>query len=112
METNDHRFAHAGFEGLLDFGFSRFITLNVIKVLYILGMVVIALAWFTAVVGGFAQGGAGIGFGMLIFASVAAVLYLIFYRVWLELIVVIFRIGEHTARLAGPADSASPPPSP
>jgi hypothetical protein len=88
----------AGLGAMLDFGFNTFITLSVIKILYILGMALIALCWLIGVVMGFTQGALA-GVGGLIVISIFAVIELIFLRVWLELICVIFRIGENTSKL-------------
>jgi hypothetical protein len=90
----------AGLSALLDFSFKSFITLSVIKILYILGMVVIALAALVMLISGFSQG-VGPGIVALILAPLVAIIYLIMFRIWLELIVVIFRIGENTSKMAG-----------
>lgn len=99
--------------GMMDFGFNRFITLGVIKILYVLGLVAIVLGWLIAFVGAFAQGAGAVLFVMIV-GSVVAVLYAIFLRVWLELIVVIFRIGENTSKLVqlGGGQAAGGPTSP
>ncbi len=105
-------FSNAGLEALFDFNFSRFLTLNVMKGLYFFGLVLIALFWLMAVVTGFTQS-AGAGVVTFMFGSLVAILYVIFLRVSLELIVVIFRIGENTARIAQQqgAEPESTPPS-
>jgi hypothetical protein len=90
----------AGIAALFDFSFNRFITLSVIKVVYLLGMVIIALMWLIAVISAFTQGALQ-GLGVLVVGTLFAILYLIFFRIWLELIVVIFRIGENTSRMVG-----------
>ncbi len=84
--------------GLLDFGFSRFITLSVVKVLYLLGLALIALTWLIMVISAFTNS-AGMGLATLVIGSVAAVIYAVLWRVGLELIVVIFRIGENTSKM-------------
>lgn len=96
----------AGLSALFDLSFKRFITLGVIKVLYLLGIALIALMWLVAVIGGFTQGFLS-GLGALIFGSIIALLYIIFFRVWLELIVVIFRIGENTSKMVEQAGGTS-----
>lgn len=90
--------ANAGLAAMLDFSFSRFITLSVIKLLYIVGLVLIALAWLGMTVASFAAGIAQ-GVGVLVIGAVVAVIYMVLFRVWLELIVIIFRIGENTSKL-------------
>ncbi len=90
----------AGIGAIFDLSFQRFITLSVIKVLFLLGLAFIALGWLTAVVGAFAQGGFGIGLLGLILVTIVALIYVIWLRITLEMIVVIFRIGENTSKLA------------
>ena len=89
-----------GFGTMLDLSLTRFITIGMIKVIYILAMVCLGLTWLgvvlTSVRGGFL--GFLVGF---VAATVVSVLYLLMVRVWLELIVVIFRIGENTSMMAG-----------
>lgn len=101
-----------GIAALLDFGFKRFITLSVIKVLYLLGIAVICLALVIALISSFTVGAMAV-IGVLIVGPIVALLYLIFFRIWLELIVVVFRIGENTSKLVemrgGPP---APPPMP
>jgi hypothetical protein len=107
-----HRGADAGLAALLDFTFRRFITLSIIKILYILGMALIGLGWLLALISSFTQG-IGAALVVLIVGPVIALIYLIFFRIWLELIVVIFRIGENTSKLVQlqggqPSTGASP----
>lgn len=90
--------ANAGLTAMLDFSFSRFITLSIIKVLYILGLVAIAFVWLAVTVASFSMGAAA-GIGAMITGAIIAVIYMIFFRVSLELIVIIFRIGENTSKL-------------
>ncbi len=89
----------AGLSALLDFGFTRFITLKVIKVLYVLYLLLIVLAWLVISVGAMFSQGFLAGLGMLIVGSILVLLYAIVIRVGLELVVVIFRIGENTSKL-------------
>jgi uncharacterized membrane protein len=97
----------AGIGALFDMSFSRFITVSIIRILYILGMCGIAIGWFGLVIGGFSRGAAA-GLGILIVATIMAAIYLIFLRVWLELIVVVFRIGDDTSVIARAYRAASP----
>ena len=84
--------------GMMDLSFNRFITLSVIKVLYVLGLLLLALFWLVALIGSL-WNGVGSFLFMLIIGPVVLAVYAIFYRVWLELIVVVFRIGENTRKL-------------
>jgi uncharacterized membrane protein len=87
------------FEGLMDFGFTRFITLNVMKVLYMLGIALLCLYWLGIVIMGFTMGGVVGGLGAIVFGTILLLVQLIFLRVWMELIVVLFRIGDNTTKL-------------
>ena len=89
----------AGIGALLDLSFKRFITLSVIKVLYILGLLLLAIGWLIMVIMGFTAGGILGGLGALIVGTILIFIEAIFLRVWLELICVIFRIGENTSKL-------------
>jgi hypothetical protein len=82
--------APAGLGALLDFSFKHFITLGVIKVLYMLGLLLLALGWLIMVVMGFVSGGFLGGIGALIIGTIVILIEVIFLRVWLELICVIF----------------------
>jgi hypothetical protein len=88
-----------GLGALLDFSFKNFITLSVIKILYMLGLLLLALEWLVMVIVGFTSGGVLGGIGALVLGSIAILIAVIFLRVWLELICVIFRIGENTTAL-------------
>lgn len=106
--NHDHQNnSDAGIMAFLDFGFTRFITLSVIKILYILGMSLIILGWLIMLVNAFTQGIMTAAV-VLIVGPIVALLYLIFLRIWLELIVVIFRIGENTSKLVMLHDDTPP----
>jgi Domain of unknown function (DUF4282) len=78
---------------LLDFSFTNFATPVVIKVLYILSMVGIALFYVFAVIGAFSQG-VFTGLVTLVVGAVVALLSLIYTRVILELLYAVVRIAE------------------
>lgn len=88
-----------GFLGaLFDFSFSDFITIKLIKILYILGIIFSGIAAIMVIVNGFnISAGAGIIF--LILSPLIFLLYVILVRVWLEIIIVIFRIAENTKQM-------------
>jgi hypothetical protein len=85
---------------LFDTSFSSLITTRVIRVIYIISMVVIGLAALAWTAAAFAQ---SVGFGLLVLVIVAplvSLLYLIYTRVLLEVIIALFRIMENTGELA------------
>lgn len=95
----------AGFiRSLFDLGFDSFVTPKMITVLYVLGMIVVGLALLAMVVSGF--GSIILGFRMhawgftvkgillVVLSPVIAIIYLALIRMWLELVVVLFKIKE------------------
>ncbi len=95
------------FGPLLDFSFSTFIALNIIKIIYILGLVGLAIGWLVLVVTGFTQGFLA-GVGVMITASIMIPIGWIFWRVYLELIIVIFRIAENTTTITRHFENPAP----
>lgn len=87
------------FTELFDFRFTTFITPVVIKFLYAAVTVVIALIWIFYVFLGFTISLVG-GLLVLIFGPVVALVWLLVWRIALELTMVLFRIGAdiHTIR--------------
>jgi hypothetical protein len=106
---------------LFDVSFSTLITPKVIKVIYLLSMVLIGLAALVFVVGAF-QSSAGAGlFVLIVGAPLVSLVYLIYTRVVLEVIIALFRIMESNVELValqraagstGPAAPSTPPPPP
>ncbi len=85
------------FAGLFDWDFKQFVALKFIKVIYIIGAIVIGLGAISFIVAGFSRS-FGAGIWATIVALIGGLLYLIFFRVWLEVIAMLFRIGENTDR--------------
>ena len=87
------------FGSLFDFSFTEFITTSIIKVLYILAVIGSAIAAIGLLISGFASGkAAGVLFAIVI-SPIAFILYVILARVWMEVILVLFRIAENTGKL-------------
>jgi len=103
---------------LFDISFSSLITTRVIKVLYVLSMVIIGIIALVFVGGAFSNSVASGIIVLLIVAPLVSLLYLIYVRVLLELVLVIFRILETNTELVqlqrgqGTGGSAPPPPPP
>jgi hypothetical protein len=107
---------------LFDVSFSSLVTPRVIKVLYVLSMIIIGLFALFFVVAAFSNSVASGIVVLLIIAPLAGLLYLIYVRVLLELVIVIFRImdtnvelvqlqrGQATGGSAPPPPPSSPPP--
>ncbi|MCW2993682.1 MAG: hypothetical protein JWQ18_1177 [Conexibacter sp.] len=82
------------FGSLFDLSFTSFITTKIIKVIYVLTLVGIALVALFFIVGAFKES-AALGLFVLVFgAPIGAVIYAVYARVILEFIIQVFRIGE------------------
>jgi cobalamin biosynthesis protein CobD/CbiB len=81
------------FGALFDFSFNHFVTFSITKVLYVLGMIVIALACLAFIIAGFSING-GLGIIFLLFGLVASVVLLAFWRLTLEFYFSIARMSE------------------
>jgi len=87
------------FASLFDFSFTEFITTKLIKFLYGLGMLLGGVMALGLIIAGFAQS-AIMGIVFLVLSPLVFLLYVIGARVWLELVIIVFRIAEHTAEIA------------
>ena len=79
------------FEALFDFNFSKFVSLQLVKVLYILVMLLAGLGAVVLIIQGFASS-LGSGLIALVFAPIVFIVWILVARVFLEIFVVIFRI--------------------
>ena len=87
------------FGALFDFSFSEFVTTRIIKVLYVLGMIGVTLWSLVFLFAGLSRGG-GAAFFALLFSVLGFFVGLIYLRVLLEFIVIVFRIAENTSVIA------------
>jgi hypothetical protein len=93
------------FQSLFDFSFSTFIAEKVIPILYILALIGIALFALGIIVSGFT---AGVGQGLLaliIVAPLTVAFSVIYVRVVLEFLIVVFRIADNVRDIADQARS-------
>lgn len=89
----------AGFlRSLFDFSFTYFITTKIIKFVYILGMLITGLIAIFIMVMGFNTPATGIQSSLL--AVLVFLLFVIFGRILMELIIVVFRMAEHIRDIA------------
>ena len=84
---------------LFDLSFTTFITSKLIKVLYAMAIALAALVAATLLVSGFSQGTL-VGLLMLIVAPIVFLGTVIYARVLLEIMIVVFRMAEHLAEIA------------
>ncbi len=102
-------------EKLFDFSFTQFITASIIKVLYIMGIILNGILALAMLISGIASGSVGAAILGFVLAPIVFALSVIWLRVCLELVIVIFRIGENTTLMAkGPCPDPGPgaPPAP
>ena len=89
-----------GFIGsLFDFSFTEFVTTRIIKFLFVLSIILSAIVALGIVIAGFSSNSGAAGILALLFSPVVFFLNVLFSRIWLELIIVVFRIAENTGRL-------------
>ena len=79
---------------LFDFSFSSFATPGLIKLLYVMGMVLLVIAWLGYTIVAFAAGGAGLGFAALFLGAVLVLFYVAFLRLILEFYFAVVRMSE------------------
>jgi hypothetical protein len=87
------------FSVIFDLKFNEFVTTRIIKVLFILWILLSGVWALFILGGGLATKDATAIVGALIMAPLVFLLLVVVGRVWLELIIVAFRIAENTARL-------------
>lgn len=89
------------FGALFDFSFRHFITGRIIKFLYMLSVGLAGIGYLVFVIGAF-QISAGFGAAvLLIIGPLMFLLSVIYVRVLLEIIVVVFRISEDVSDVSG-----------
>jgi len=92
----------AGFvSSLFDLSFTNFITPKLIKVLFVISIVLAAFGSLFVVLTGFQAGGVFGGLGaLLIVAPILFFFYVMYARVMMEVLIVIFRCSEYLAEIA------------
>ena len=96
------------FAGLFDFGFTSFITLKFLRLIYTVLVIVLVLGGVLLLFAGLSQGGASAALS-LIGVPLLVLVYLVFARVGMETIALLFRIGENTSIMAAAAQGTVPP---
>jgi hypothetical protein len=115
------------FSGLFDFSFKEYVTPKIIRVIFVILIVFAAIGAVALLIGSARGGGFGIVLG-IIFAVVGFFLYVILFRIYLEVVSALFRINDNIATLvhlsggtptriptdpvASPPPPATPPPPP
>lgn len=93
---------------LFDLSFSEFVTTQIIKIVYVLLIVASAFGALVILIGGIGSGNFLKGVGSIVLAVVLFALYVLVARIWMELLIVVFRIAENTGRLVELLESKNP----
>ena len=94
---------------LFDLSFTEFLTLKIIKVLYMVGIGIAALTGLVILVDAFGNKLAG-GLLQAVCAIVATGLIIVIVRIVLELVITLFRIEENTRKENPAAEQDAPAP--
>jgi len=87
------------FGALFDYSFTRYITPTIVKVVYVIVTILVALGWLAALVACFADSiWAGVLF--LVFGWIIALVYLAIARISLEFFVAVISVSEKVNRYA------------
>ena len=90
------------FGALFDLSFSEFVTIKFIRILYIIFLMLIAIGFIFALIGGFVSmftDSFWSGLWKIIVAPIGALISIVLTRIWLEVLAVVFRIAENTTDL-------------
>ena len=87
------------FSAIFDFSFTEFISIDLIRVLYVFAYIVAGLAMVGTILAGFSNG-FGWGLGSIIIAPVIFFVIIFVARIFLEIFVVLFQIAENTKATA------------
>lgn len=88
------------FGALFDFSFSQFVTTRLVRFLYAVLVLIDALIALGAIARAFNEG-AGAGLVALILAPILFLILVVITRVYLEIVIVIFRIAEYLREMSG-----------
>ena len=87
------------FSVLFDLSFTEFITTRIVKFLFIVSIILSAIGALALISAGLEVGFVA-GVASLLGASVLFVFYVLLSRIYLEILVAVFRIAENTAIMA------------
>jgi hypothetical protein len=87
------------FSAIFDFSFTEFISIDLIRVLYVFAFIVAGLTMVGTILSGFSNG-IWWGIGSIIMAPVVFFVIIFTARISLEMMIVLFRIAENTKETA------------
>lgn len=90
-------------KSLFDFQFTSLITIRIIRFVYLLIVILYTIGAVMFFILGLASGTATGVLSALVVIPLAYLVYLILTRIWMEILIVVFRIGDdiHAIRQAG-----------
>jgi hypothetical protein len=84
---------------LFDFSFKKFITTRVVKFIFWINVILAGILGVLTIIGGFKES-IGLGIIAVILAPIFYIIYVAILRVTLEVITVVFRIGEDVEEIS------------
>ena len=87
------------FSAIFDFSFTEFISIDLIRVLYVFAFFLAGLAMIGTILAGFSSS-ILLGLGSILMAPVVFFMIIFIARISLEMLVVLFRIAENTGKTA------------
>ncbi|WP_380169300.1 DUF4282 domain-containing protein [Jannaschia sp. R86511] len=99
------------FASLFDLSFDSLITTKIVKVVYVLVLVLIALGYLVFLVSSFVRDPA-VGVAVLVLGIPVAFFYVIVARIQLEIVIAVFRIMESNVEIAAQGRGRAAPPAP
>lgn len=89
------------FASLFDLSFSSLVTTKIIKVLYVITLVLIGLGYIVFTLSAFSADPAAGALVLFILGPLVALFYVVYARVFLEIVIALFRIMESNVEMAG-----------
>jgi hypothetical protein len=86
------------FNSLFDFSFSSFITPKIIKVLFVIG-IVLSVIYAIAIIATAFAAHIALGIVVLILSPIVFILFVLAIRVYLEILIIMFRIQNDVAEI-------------
>jgi hypothetical protein len=99
------------FGALFDFGFTSFITLKFLRVIYTTVVCMTLFVGLLFLIYGLSVGSTRLAVVTIFLVPLVTLLLLIFTRIQMEVIALFFRIGDNTSIMASKLAGQSPPPA-
>jgi len=96
---------------LLDLSFTQYVTTKILKWLYVLLLALVVIGGVVGVLAGLVtmfRDSFLAGLATILLSAISVLIYAVLARVWIELIMVIFRIAENTSELVRQGRDKSP----